>query len=198
MKQLKEKSESEKKGKKGLLLLKELILIAVFVFIIRGFLFGTVEVKGSSMQPNFQHGDFLAVNKLYGRFLEPKEGDVVVCKSSTGNTNENLIKRVIGLPGDEINIVLNEQGRDIEYFIYMNGEKIEEDYILETVQQCGDIEYPFIVPQNSYFVMGDNRNASTDSRTKSVGAIEKKNVVGKVFFRIYPFSDFGTIKRESW
>lgn len=179
-----------------MLFLKELILIAVFVFIIRGFLFGTVEVKGSSMQPNFQHGDFLAVNKLYGRFLEPKKGDVIVCKSSTGNSNENLIKRVIGMPEDEIDIVLNEQSREVEYFVYINGEKIEEDYLLETMQQCGNIEYPFVVPKDSYFVMGDNRNASTDSRTKSVGAIEKKNVKGKVFFRIYPFSDFGSIQKK--
>ena len=190
------KLENKEKEKKGMLFLKELILIAVFVFIIRGFLFGTIEVKGSSMQPNFQHGDFLAVNKLYGWFLEPKKGDVIVCKSSTGNSNENLIKRVIGMPEDEINIVLNEQSREIEYFVYINGEKIEEDYLLETMQQSGNMEYPFIVPEGSYFVMGDNRNASTDSRTKSVGAIEKKNVKGKVFFRIYPFSDFGVIQKK--
>lgn len=192
----KEEFKNEKKEKKSMLFLRELILIAVFVFIIRGFLFGTVEVKGSSMQPNFQHGDFLAVNKLYGRFLEPKKGDVIVCKSSTGNSNENLIKRVIGMPEDEIDIVLNEQSREIEYFVYINGKKIEENYILETMQQCGNMEYPFVVPENSYFVMGDNRNASTDSRTKSVGVIEKKNVKGKVFFRIYPFSDFGSIQKK--
>lgn len=192
----KEEFKNKKKERKSMLFLKELILIAVFVFIIRGFLFGTVEVKGSSMQPNFQHGDFLAVNKLYGRFLEPKKGDVIVCKSSTGNSNENLIKRVIGMPEDEIDIVLNEQSREVEYFVYINGEKIEEDYLLETMQQCGNIEYPFVVPKDSYFVMGDNRNASTDSRTKSVGAIEKKNVKGKVFFRIYPFSDFGSIQKK--
>lgn len=192
----KEEFKNKKKERKSMLFLKELILIAVFVFIIRGFLFGTVEVKGSSMQPNFQHGDFLAVNKLYGRFLEPTKGDVIVCKSSTGNSNENLIKRVIGMPEDEIDIVLNEQSREVEYFVYINGEKIEEDYILETMQQSGNIEYPFVVPKDSYFVMGDNRNASTDSRTKSVGAIEKKNVKGKIFFRIYPFSDFGSIQKK--
>jgi len=88
--------------------------------------------------------------------------------------------------------VENDDDEDV-YDLYVNGEYIEEDFLGEPMMTDGNIEYPFEVPENSYFVMGDNRNESLDSRRESVGAIHKDDLMGKVVLRLYPFSDFGLI-----
>ena len=178
----------KKKEKKSMPIWIQLVLLVVMVVILRNVM-GTVLVKGSSMEPNFNHGDFVFVNKLSTSVGSPDYGDVVICKLDEGSGYENIIKRVIGLPGDEIEIVENEY----VYDLYVNGEYIEEDFLGEPMMTCGNIEYPFEVPENSYFVMGDNRNESLDSRRESVGAIHKSDLMGKVVLRLYPFSDFGLI-----
>jgi signal peptidase I len=147
------------------------------------------------MEPNFHHGDFVIVNKLAYHIGEPKKGDITICWLNSGNRRENIIKRVIGVPGDEIDMQIREQGWDWEYILYINGEEQKEEYIAEAMQQAGTIDYPFIVEENCYFVMGDNRNASTDSREVTVGAISKENIKGKVVFRLYPFDNIGAIKQ---
>ena len=183
-----EAQKIEKKEKKSMPFWMQLVLLVVMVVILRNVM-GTVLVKGSSMEPNFNHGDFVFVNKLSTSIGSPDYGDVVICKLDEGSGYENIIKRVIGLPGDEIEIVENG---DV-YDLYVNGEYIEEDFLGEPMMTCGNIEYPFEVPENSYFVMGDNRNESLDSRRESVGAIHKSDLMGKVVLRLYPFSDFGLI-----
>ena len=185
------KTDRKKKEKKSMPFWMQLVLLVVMVVILRNVM-GTVLVKGASMEPNFNHGDFVFVNKLSTSIGSPDYGDVVICKLDEGSTFENIIKRVIGLPGDEINIVENPQN-DREYDLYINGEYIEEDFLGEPMMTDGNIEYPFEVPENSYFVMGDNRNESLDSRRESVGAIHKDDLMGKVVLRLYPFSDFGLI-----
>lgn len=187
-----EKRERRKKEKKSMPILLQLVLLVVLVLILRNVL-GTVYVKGSSMEPNFYHGDLVFVNKLSTSIGSPDYGDVVICKMEDDFAYENIIKRVIGLPGDTIEIVGNEDDEEI-YDLYVNGELIEEPFLDEPMTTKGDIEYPFEVPENSYFVMGDNRNASTDSRKEAVGAIAKENLEGKVVFRLFPFSEFGLIK----
>ncbi len=181
--------------KKGIHWTIQLILVVAFVFILRTFIFGTITVKGSSMEPNFHHGDFVIVNKLAYHIGEPKKGDITICWLNSGNRRENIIKRVIGVLGDEIDMQIREQGWDWEYILYINGEEQKEEYIAEAMQQAGTIDYPFIVEENCYFVMGDNRNASTDSREATVGAISKENIKGKVIFRLYPFDNIGAIKQ---
>ena len=187
-----EKRDRRKKEKKSMPILLQLVLLVVLVLILRNVM-GTVYVKGSSMEPNFYHGDLVFVNKLSTSIGSPDYGDVVICRMEDDFAYENLIKRVIGLPGDEIDIVENEDDEEI-YDLYVNGELIEEPFLGEPMMTKGNIEYPFEVPENSYFVMGDNRNASTDSRKESVGAIAKENLEGKVIFRLFPFSSFGLIK----
>lgn len=183
-------SETEQKDVKRQFHMKfflKAILIILVVIVVRTYIFGTVGVKGSSMEPTFYHGDFVLVNKLSYLLGNPKKNDIAICRVDSGSSKENLIKRVIGLPGDEIAFVLNEDNYDLEYFLYINGTLQKETYLKEVMQQPGDINYPYIVPENSYFVMGDNRNVSTDSRAKSIGAIEKKQMIGKVAMKIYPF-----------
>lgn len=182
-----------KKEKKNLSFLLQLALLVVLVIVLRNVI-GTVYVKGSSMEPNYHHGDLLFINKLSTSIGSPDYGDVVICETEDGTVKENIIKRVLGLPGDEIDIVWNGDSENVEYALYRNGELIEEPYLGEPMMTAGDIEYPFEVPENSYFVMGDNRNGSTDSRRKSIGPIAKEDLMGKVVFRLYPFSDFGFVE----
>ena len=188
-----EKKDRRKKEKKGMPILLQLVLLVVLVLVLRNVM-GTVYVKGSSMEPNFYHGDLVFVNKLSTSIGSPDYGDVVICRMEDDFAYENIIKRVIGLPGDEIDIVWNGDSENVEYYLYRNGELVEDPFLGEPMMTKGDIENPFEVPENCYFVMGDNRNASSDSRKESVGAIPKENLMGKVIFRLLPFSEFGPIK----
>lgn len=183
--------KKEKKTKKGMSVLMQLVLLVVLVIVLRNVM-GTVLVKGSSMEPNFNHGDLVFINKLSPSVASLDYGDVVICEMEDDFAYENIIKRIVGLPGDEIEIVQNEDDEEI-YDLYVNGELVEEPFLGEPMMTAGNIEYPYEVPEDSYFVMGDNRNASTDSRKKSVGAIPKENLMGKVVFRLYPFHAFGLI-----
>ncbi|MBR4935205.1 MAG: signal peptidase I [Anaerotignum sp.] len=186
-----QKVSDKKKEKKSTPLWMQVVMMVVLVVVLRNVM-GTVLVKGSSMEPNFNHGDLVFINKLSTSIGSPDYGDVVICKLDEGSGYENIIKRVIGLPGDEIDIVENEDDEDV-YDLYVNGEYIEEDFLGEPMMTDGNIEYPFEVPEDSYFVMGDNRNESLDSRRESVGAIHKDDLMGKVVLRLYPFGDFGLI-----
>ncbi|NLK37109.1 MAG: signal peptidase I [Epulopiscium sp.] len=181
------------KSKKGIQYVSKIIFIIAFVLVFRTFIFGTIGVKGSSMEPTLYHGDVVAINKLGYLVDAPEFGDIVICNIDSGNGQERIIKRVIGLPGDEVELREIKEQYELEYELYINGEKIEEPYLKEIMQQPGDQSYPLVVPEGAYFVMGDNRNASTDSRTKAVGVIPKKDVEGKAFLRIYPLNSFGKL-----
>lgn len=164
-----------------------LVVVMFIAFIVHNFVFGTNIVKGISMEPTFEHDDYVIVNKLTYLFNAPKRGDIVVCSYDKGTQEENIIKRVIGTPGDVIDI---EIGDEYQYIVLVNGEAIEESYLPENMEQKGDIEYPYTVSEGCYFVMGDNRNSSNDSRSKLIGAIPKKNIEGKVMLRLLPFDRF--------
>ncbi len=188
-----EKRKRAAKKKNELPFLLQMLFLVALVFFLRTFVLGTVYVKGSSMEPNFHHGDLIFVNKLATSITSPKQGEIVICRLNTDGQKENIIKRVIGLPGDVIDIVWNGDSENVEYSLYVNDILLDEPYIKETMMNTGDLDYPYTVPEGSYFVMGDNRNASTDSRRASVGAIQKKDLAGKVIFRLYPFDGFGII-----
>ncbi len=166
-----QRKKTEKDKKVWISTLIQMVAIVVIVLLLRTFVIGTIYVKGSSMEPNFHHGDFLVINKLETRVASPQVNDIVICKLDNVEYQENIIKRVIGLPGDEIDLRNNGSGI---YHLYINGTLVEEPYIAEPMQDKGDITYPFVVPEDCYFVMGDNRNASTDSRRQSIGAMKKR------------------------
>lgn len=168
--------------------LYQLAIVILIVLFVRTFVIGTIYVKGSSMEPNFHHGDFLLINKLEMRLQTPTYGEVVICRMEEGAYQENIIKRIIGLPNDVIDFQETGSGT---YELYRNGKLIEEEYIAEPIQEKGNITYPYTVPEGQYFVMGDNRNASTDSRRTSIGCIPKENLIGRVVMRLYPFDTFG-------
>ena len=139
----KETTGRKKKEKKSMPIVLQLVFLVVMVVVLRNVM-GTVLVKGSSMEPNFNHGDLVFINKLSTSIGSPDYGDVVICKLEEGAGYENIIKRVIGLPGDEINIVENEEDEEV-YDLYVNGEYIEEDFLGEPMMTDGNIEYPFEV-----------------------------------------------------
>ncbi len=153
----------------------------VLALLINQFLFAIVQVEGSSMVPTLHDKERLIVTKL---FYKPKQHDIVIIKSSV--LKKHIVKRVIALPGQEINI--DSQTGDV----YVDGVLQDEPYIKEKINPSRigtKYHYPFVVPEDTVFVMGDNRNNSQDSR--SIGVIPYSEIVGKAAFRIMPFNKFG-------
>ncbi|MBE6008742.1 MAG: signal peptidase I [Lachnospiraceae bacterium] len=162
-----------------------IVIVIAVAFVLRTFVFCTVRVKGPSMEPLYVHGDIVVAEKLSGIVSGPDRNDIIVCKYST--SDELIIKRVLGLPGDDIDIYYDRDKE--EYVLVINGELVEEPYLKEAMMQPGDTEYIYTVPDDCYFVMGDNRNLSSDSRFMSIGAIPRENIAGKVVFKIWPLGN---------
>ncbi len=144
------------------------------------------KVSGNSMFPTYHNGDFLVTEKLSYRFGEPKRGDVIVLKNPR-DESQDFIKRVIGLPGDSIKIA--------EDFVYINGKKVNETYLPSgTPTHSGAFlteGTTVSIGDDQYFVLGDNRNHSSDSR--EWGGITKKDIIGRAFFRYWPPQDIGLL-----
>jgi signal peptidase I len=162
---------------------KSILVAIVAAFLIITFVFETVSVDGHSMDPTLNNKDRLIVEKVSYYFRAPKPGDIVVIKYPA-NPKEKFIKRVVAVGGDKVRI---ENGK-----LYINDVAKDEPYILEPMV-TGDFN-EVTVPDNTVFVLGDNRNNSRDSRFSDVGFVSYKLVVGRAAFRIYPFNRFGTLK----
>ena len=166
--------------------IKDIIIAIVIAIVVVQFIKPTI-VKESSMEPNFYANDYLFVSKQSYTFSEPKQGDVVVFHSELKQDNGDeklLIKRVIGLPGDTIDIKDDK--------VYINGVELAEDYTKDGYT-TGEVE-GLVVPEGKVFCMGDNRRVSIDSRYPEVGCVEIDEIIGKVVLRVWPFSEFGLIK----
>jgi signal peptidase I len=160
-----------------------LIIAGVLAALIMAFVARAYTVNGESMLPTLNHGERLLVDKLSYRFVEPARGDIVVFKYPA-NPSEQFIKRIIGVPGDVVSI---ENG-----IVYVNGQALDEDYI------SGPARIGFrqqVVPPGTYFVLGDNRNNSEDSRFRSVGFVPKENLVGKAVWRYWPLTEMEIMRR---
>ena len=145
-----------------------------------------ITVVGSSMYPALENGDNLFVNKLAYKISEPERFDVIVFPYRYGH-GEHYIKRIIGLPGEEVYI-------DNSGSIYINGELLTENYGREVIQDAGAASCPIQLGPDEYFVLGDNRNHSADSRDLSVGNVKQSEIIGKVSLRIWPLNAFGSIR----
>ncbi len=163
---------------------KAILFAAVIVFIVFRFIIQVVTVNGVSMEPTLEGGDRLIISNL---FYTPAAGDIVVLSDETG-LDEALIKRIIALPGQTVDI--NENGE-----VLVDGKVLSEPYIAERIDEShrGDMTYPLTVPEDSVFVMGDNRNHSTDSRDSQVGLVDEGEILGRVIFRLLPLSKIGPV-----
>ena len=164
-----------------------LVLIALTVLFMR-FVMQRTLVSGNSMQPTLQDGDSLMVDKLSYRFKDPERFDIVVFPYRHGDETF-IIKRVIGLPGETVQITTD--GR-----IRVNDEVLTEHYGLEVIQNPGRAIEKITLADDEYFLLGDNRNNSLDSRDASIGNVKRRDLVGKAFIRVWPFSSFGILKHQ--
>ncbi len=137
------------------------------------------------MQTTLYDGDQVLVDKLTYRFREPQRFDLIAFPYRYED-DTFYVKRIIGLPGEKIRI-------DTQGTIFINDVALDEDYGTETISRPGYASTPRILGEDEYFVLGDNRNDSVDSRFAAVGYVRRQEIIGRVFFRIYPFSSMGKI-----
>lgn len=164
--------------------IKAMLIALGAAFIIFFVLIRIVNVEGASMQPALEPGDRLVIS---GLFYDPEPGDIVVTSAKNG-LNKPLVKRVIALGGQTVD--LNEEGQ-----ILINGLPIDEDYLNDKkAVSPGDLTFPLTVPEGSVFLLGDNREISVDSRSEAVGMIGEKELKGKVLLRFWPMERFGSVK----
>ena len=157
-----------------------IVCVCLFIFFIR-----VIDVSGSSMNPTLYNGDKMIVSDV---FYKPKAGDVVVFRSDTYDPNKALVKRIIATEGQEINIDFATGT------VYIDGEPIEEEYIAELTRNKLDFIGPKTVPEGCVFVMGDNRNKSTDSRKSEIGMVDERTILGRVYCVIFPLEELGIVK----
>lgn len=171
------------------------VVAGVIAFVVRTFVFVPVMVDGQSMMNTLQDREFLIATKYDYLLGDPERFDVVICHYpgrmrpgllGIGEVQEDFVKRVVGLPGETIELRAGE--------LYVNGEFVAQDFArTESVADFG----PYTVPEGHYFVMGDNRNNSTDGRDPRIGVVDQRCILGKALFVLLPFQDAGVVESVS-
>ncbi|MBQ1902157.1 MAG: signal peptidase I [Lachnospiraceae bacterium] len=187
-----EEMEAKENTKVGFREILRMILyfaaILAFTFCIIEFVGQRTVVSGSSMETTLSDGDNLIIDKLTYKFSDPKRFDIIIFPYQY-EEDTYYIKRIIGLPGETVFI-------DNDGSIYINGQLLEENYGLETIQNAGIAASPITLGEDQYFVLGDNRNNSTDSRFENVGLIHKSDIIGRAVLRIFPFNKISTFPKD--
>lgn len=165
-----------------------ILIIIGLTYLIITFVGQRTRVSGSSMETTLHNGDNLVVDKISYRFRDPKRYDIIVFPYKY-EENTYYIKRIIGMPGETIQIK--------DGYVYINGEQLTSDiYGNERIKDPQTAENPITLGADEYFVMGDNRNHSMDSRDPSVGVLKRSDLIGRAWIRIYPFDNVGVIRHE--
>lgn len=161
-------------------------IIAALIFCVLLFVFAArmVNVVGSSMYPTLEENDKMIISNL---FFTPKQGDIVVLRKESF-MDEPIVKRVIATENQIVNIDFDAG------IVYVDGEALNEPYINQPTHDREDFDGPITVPEGCVFVMGDNRNASTDSRYSGLGCVDTRYIMGKVYFTIFPLKNFGVTR----
>lgn len=163
--------------------LSSLIVVAAIAVLIATLALPVLQIQGSSMEPTLNDEEIVVLIKTPNM----KRGQLC-CFSYQ---NKLLIKRIIGVPGDTIRI--DEKG-----FVYVNNELLDEPYIIDRALGECDVKFPFHVTENHYFILGDHRSTSIDSRSSVVGLVSADQIVGRIFFRIWPFEKMGNIEYQEY
>ena len=164
-----------------------IVLIIALTWIVVTFVGQRTEVSGSSMETTLSDKDQLIVDKMTYRFRDPKRYDIVVFPYQYQD-NTYYIKRIIGLPGETVQILSG--------MVYIDGMHLDEHYGNEIMENPGIAEEPLTLGEDEYFVLGDNRNNSSDSRASDVGLIHRKDLIGRAWIRVWPLSQIGVIHHE--
>ena len=166
---------------------ESLMTVLIFFVVVFTFFFFFFGVDGTSMYPTLQDHSIMLVSNLG---YTPEKGDIVVLRKEGFYGDQPIVKRIIATGGDTIDI------DPITGDVLVNGEVLDEPYIAEkinTLEKMGDMTYPQTVPEGCVFVMGDNRNYSTDSRWTALGMVDERYILGHVLSVVYPFSEFGSV-----
>ena len=164
-----------------------IVLIIALTWIVVTFVGQRTEVSGSSMETTLSDKDQLIVDKMTYRFRDPKRYDIVVFPYQYQD-NTYYIKRIIGLPGETVQILSG--------MVYIDGMRLDEHYGNEIMENPGIAEEPLTLGEDEYFVLGDNRNNSSDSRASDVGLIHREDLIGRAWIRVWPLSQIGVIHHE--
>lgn len=156
------------------------IIVCVLLF---SFCLRLVDVVGESMLPTLEAGDKIIVSDL---FYKPKQGDIIVFRKDEYR-DQPLVKRVIAVENQTVDIDF-ERG-----IVYVDGEPLDEPYIAEPTTERQDFNGRVTVPEGCVFVMGDNRNHSTDSRYSTIGMVDERCIIGKVYITLFPLKNFGSV-----
>lgn len=175
--------------KSVILWIVEIVLVILAAYLIIEYAVEKTTMMGISMNTTLNDGDKIIINKVAYLKKDPKRYDVIVFNQNKSGHGYYNIKRVIGLPGETIEI--------IKGYIYINGEKLEEEIKVEPMNIAGLAEEEIILEENEFFVLGDNRNSSEDSRFANIGTIVKSDIIGKAWLRLSPFSIIDKINKEN-
>ena len=185
---LNSKKPKYKKYLKALLLwIIEIALVILAAYLIIEYALEKTTMMGVSMNPTLNEGEKIIINKMSYFKGEPERYDVIVFSQSKNGHGYYNIKRVIGLPGDTVEIVNGE--------VYINGVKLQEVIPVEAMRVAGLADEAIVLGENEFFVLGDNRNYSEDSRFANIGIIVKEDIIGKAWLRLEPFSIIDKINR---
>ena len=165
-----------------------LLAVVCIAYLIVTYVGQRTQVLGASMEATLSNEEHLLVDKISYRFKAPERFDIIVFPFQY-DRDTYYIKRIIGMPGETVQI-------DYDGNIYINDKILEEDYGKEVILNPGRASEPITLGDDEYFVMGDNRNKSSDSREPSVGNIHRSDIIGKAFIRIWPLSKFGILKHQ--
>ena len=166
---------------------ESLMAVLIFFVVVFTFFVRLIGVDGTSMYPTLQDHSIMLVSDLG---YSPEKGDIVVLRKESFYSGQPIVKRIIATGGDTIDI------DPITGDVLVNGEVLDEPYIAEkinTLEKVGDMTYPQTVPEGCVFVMGDNRNYSTDSRWSQLGMLDERDILAHVLSVVYPFSEFGSV-----
>ena len=180
-------TDKEKELREAIGWIVYILIVVCATYLIVTYVGQRTKVSGDSMQATLQDGDNLIVDKISYRFRDPKRFEIIVFPYRYAE-DTYYIKRIIGLPGETVQI--------IDGYVYINGEKLDENYGLEVMESAGNAAEPIELGEDEYFVLGDNRNHSADSREPNVGVVHRDEFIGRAWVRIWPLNRIGVISHE--